>query len=311
MNLRPENVLSLLARCPRYRETPLCFLPEGLIIKDESKRMELGSFKALGGAYALAREVKKRGPGQVFCCASAGNHGLSVATGASVFGAQAVIVLAESVPREFEQRIIALGASTRRAGKSYEESMKAASELCQSEGWVLLSDSSWPGYLEIPRNVMEGYTVIPWECAQTFRRRAEWPTHVFLQAGVGGLAAAFAQQVRENWDVQPLIVVVEPEQAACLQASALAGRPVSVSGGLSSMGRLDCKEPSILAFELLVNHADEFLTVTDTQAEEAARRLTALGFPTTPSGAAGLAGSVVLGLKNSDRGLILVTEGEI
>lgn len=268
--------------------------------------MGLGSFKALGGAYAVAVEVAINGRDRTFCCASAGNHGLSVAAGAAASGSKAVVVLANTVPADFEQRIVALGATVHRAGNSYEESMKASVKLCDSEGWTLISDSSWPGYLEIPRLIMEGYSVIAWECAGYFRRRGGWPTHVFLQAGVGGLAAAFASYVRSAWDVQPVIVVVEPDRAACLKASVRAGKPVMVGGEVSNMGRLDCKEPSILAFETLRESADDFITVTDEEAAASTARLAEQGFPTTPSGAAGFAGAQLV---RSERALVLLTEG--
>ena len=273
--------------------------------------MGLGSFKALGGAYAVAREVERNGPDQTFCCASAGNHGLSVAAGAQVFGSRAVIFLSETVPSEFEARIRETGARTERFGKSYEESMNRATQRSQEEGWVLVSDSSWPCYLDIPTTVMEGYTVMAWECAHSFREKELWPTHVFLQAGVGGLAAAFTHQVRSAWEVQPKIVVVEPDRAACLQTSVREGLMRTVSGEASNMGRLDCKEPSLLAFEELKEKADDFLTVTDEEATEAAAILSASGYPTTPSGAAGLACALSYPWNSSDRLLLLLTEGSL
>jgi diaminopropionate ammonia-lyase len=314
----PQQVLARLARCPQYRETPLHSVKalastleiEEVWVKDESQRMGLGSFKALGGAYAVARKVESDGQDQTFCCASAGNHGLSVAAGAQAFHCPAVILLSNTVPEEFAQRIRSFGAQVLRAGATYEESMREALRRSERHGWILVSDSSWPGYLEIPRRIMEGYTVIAWECAQAFRAQGRWPTHVFLQAGVGGVAAAMTQHIRESWDQRPKIVVVEPDRAACLLESFRAGKPTSAKGAASNMGRLDCKEPSLLAFEILYNQADQFLTVTDTQALKASRVLTSAGFPTTPSGAAGWAGALTQSLDRESRVLILVTESD-
>ena len=317
MILDPQPVFDRLSRCPRYRETPLVSVGalasvigvENVWLKDESERMELGSFKALGGAYAVARLVESSGSNQTFCCASAGNHGLSVAAGAQAFGARAVIFLSDKVPTAFARRIQELGADVVRAGTTYEESMLEALKRSEREGWVLVSDSSWTGYTDIPRLIMEGYTVIAAECGHSFRVERNWPSVVFLQAGVGGLAAAITRQIREDWDEQPTIVVVEPEKADCLGQSYAAQRPTAASGGVSNMGRLDCKEPSILAFEILRDEADQFTTVTDTEALESSRVLTRLGFSTTPSGAAGLAGAVGGKLSRSSRVLIILTEG--
>ena len=273
--------------------------------------MGLGSFKALGGAYAVARAVERGGRAQTFCCASAGNHGLSVAAGARAFGSQAVIFLSRTVPAAFEARIRDLGVRVVRFGENYEESMKEATARSKKEGWILISDSSWPGYLDIPAEVMEGYTVIAWECARSFRTEKDWPTHVFLQAGVGGLAAAITHHIRSAWEVRPRIVVVEPDRAPCLGASVRAGRPVLVEGAASNMGRLDCKEPSVLALEVLSEMADEFLTVTDQSASEAEAFMAKLGLPTTPSGAAGLAAAFHYPFEATARPMFLLTEGPL
>lgn len=312
-------MLTLLSRCPRYRETPQLSSADlarrlgvtKVWLKDESQRMGLGSFKALGGAYAIARAVEREGREQTFCCASAGNHGLSVAAGAQAFGSEAVIFLSHSVPPAFQARIRDLGARVERFGQSYEESMKEATVRSEREGWVLISDSSWPGYLDVPTEIMEGYTVIAWECGRAFRAEQDWPTHVFLQAGVGGLAAAVTHQIRSAWGDQPRIVVVEPDQAPCLKAGVRAGHAVIVEGDSSNMGRLDCKEPSVLALEILSEMADEFVTVTDQSASHAEALLTSCGFPTTPSGAAGLAAALDYPFEDGDRPLFLVTEGPL
>lgn len=293
----PHRVLELLQKCPRYRPTPLMEAPllaerlslSSVLVKDESQRMGLGSFKALGGAYAVCRLVTEKTPGPTVCCASAGNHGLSVAAGAQVFGANAIVVLAHTVPMAFQTRLEQLGAKVKREGANYEESVLWAREASSENDWQFLADSSWADYLEVPRLVMEGYTVIGEELQSSLNQQRSWPTHIFLQAGVGGLAGSLTWQIRNSWPEQPQITVVEPDQAACLKASQQNGRCLTVSGGPSNMGRLDCKEPSLLAFQILQHGADRFETVTDSEAAEATALFKEAGFSTTPSGAAGLA----------------------
>ena len=170
--------------------------------KDESQRMRLGSFKALGGAYAVAQIITDRTGGSdtesdefrrvasslTFITASAGNHGLSVAAGARIFGARSVIVLPATVPEAFAARIRRTGGKVTRVNGDYEESVAYAEAAARKNDWLLLADGSWEGYLGPPSMVMEGYTVLAEECRQSFEQIGEWPTHVFLQAGVGGLA---------------------------------------------------------------------------------------------------------------------------
>ncbi|MGA0778394.1 MAG: pyridoxal-phosphate dependent enzyme [Gemmobacter sp.] len=288
---------ALLARCPRAAPTPLLPAPAlaraagvaAVMLKDERARMGLGSFKALGAAHVIAAEAMAAGgrlPGRIFVAASAGNHGLSVAAGARAFGAEAVIVLAETVPEAFARRLSERGARVVRAGAVYEESMAAAVEIAAREGGTLLSDSSWPGYLDLPAGVMEGYLILAAEAAEAM---GSPPTHILLQAGVGGLAAAVAAHARRIWGDLPRIVVVEPEAAPALAASIAAGRAVVAPGPVSCMGRLDCKEPSILALASLARDADAFALISETEAEAGVARMADLDLATTPSGGAGVA----------------------
>jgi diaminopropionate ammonia-lyase len=325
--------LKLLAECPAHKPTPLResaelaqALPiERLWIKDESARMGLGSFKALGGAYAVAQMIadtvgttdlagdaaKAAAASMTFITASAGNHGLSVAAGARVFGAVAVIVLGPDVPESFADRIRAMGARVVRAGRDYEESVAAAMDLARENDWLLLADGSWEGYVDRPALVMEGYSVLAEECRQSFESQNLWPTHVMLQAGVGGLAASVAGHIRDTWAEQPTIVVVEPDRAPCLLESVRAGTMTRGEGAVSNMGRLDCKDASLLAFESLRRDADVFVSVSDEAATDAAARLAASGLPTSPSGGAGLAGLELIERAPTDRCLLILSEGPI
>ena len=332
----PSRPLALLAYCPVHSATPLRGLSQlaadlgwaALQVKDETARMGagpkgMGSFKALGGAYAVAdilmaalgvapvelASLGDRAVGCVFVTASAGNHGLSVAAAAQAFGAKAVIYLAESVPESFAERLRAKGARVVRRGAVYEDAMVAALRDADENGWHLVSDSSWGGYRDVPARIMQGYSVIAEELRAAFDADGLWPTHVALQAGVGGMAAALAAHIRAHWTVQPQIVVVEPSEAACLQASVRAGCPVRITGGVSTQGRLDCKEPSHIAFEVLRETADAFVTVSDTVADKAVGLLAAHGIATTPSGAAGLAGLMLSDLASDARVLVITTEG--
>ncbi len=315
------RTLALLSRCPRHAETPLTSSPklakaagvEALYIKDERARMGLGSFKALGAANVIAHDAAaEQAAGRTYVAASAGNHGLSVAAGATAFGARARIFLAETVPEGFARRLRAEGAEVVRAGATYEDSMAAAEQDARAEGRVLLSDSSWPCYLEAPLLLMEGYTVLMEEAARQIEAP---PSHVFLQAGVGGLAAAAAAHARATWGDGPVITVVEPGAAPALAGSIAAGAPVTSDGPVSIMGRLDCKTPSLIALKGLARDADHFLTMSEDEAragtEEAARH----GFASTPSGAAGIAALLAcgphreaLGLTERSRVLAILSE---
>lgn len=318
-----QGVSDLLSKCPKHRETPLLNVPDlaqalgitQLMVKDERQRMGLGSFKALGAAYAIAREAQAARPeamsgalsGQTFVTASAGNHGLSVAVGAQVFGARAVIYLSETVPEAFAARLRDLGAVVRRAGAQYEASMAAAEEAAETHGWRLLSDSTWPGYTDLPMRVMEGYLQLAAEAAGQMKTP---PTHILLQAGVGGLACAVAAYARKVWEDVPQILVVEPEAAPALREGILAGRVVDTAGPVSSMGRLDCKTASLVALNGLARDADAFVTLSEEEVAAAMPVLERHGLATTPSGGAGLAALVAgLELEPEARVWAILSEG--
>lgn len=326
-----DRPLALLRQCPVYQPTPLVELPSlaaglgvgALFAKDETQRMRLGSFKALGGAFAVAQMIadaagttdllgeKARSIAETltFVTASAGNHGLSLAAGARVFGAHAVIVLCAAVPEGFANRIRSLGAEVVRVGGSYDDSVAFAARSAEVSDWLLLADGSWDGYTERPALVMEGYTVLAEECRANFAASGAWPTHVYLQAGVGGLAAAVAGHIRAHWAEQPIITVVEPEAAPCLMTSIKADRLTRAEGPVSNMGRLDCKEASLICYQSLRSDADTFVTVSDSDAASAADLLAAHDLATTPSGAAGLAAVKAMQPGTDSRCMVIVSEG--
>lgn len=314
-----ERPLALLAKCPAHVPTPLVTADTlaaelGLaevLIKDERGRMGLGSFKALGASFVIAQAASEAGgalPGRVFITASAGNHGLSVAAGARVFGARAVVYLAETVPGGFAAKLRDKGAEVVVEGADYEASMAAAMARAEAEGWTLLSDSTWDGYSG-GIAVMEGYTAMAAEIA----RQALPPDHIFLQAGVGGLAAGATAPLRQSWGDGPVITVVEPGAAPALIGSIEAGTAQACSGPVSAMGRLDCKAPSRAALELLARQADRFMTVSETEAGAAVARLVQAGYATSPSGGAGFAGLVaaraVGAVAPGETALVILSEG--
>ena len=291
---------ALVARCPVAAETPLvdaeAIATEAGVahvwVKDERGRMGLGSFKALGAAYVIAHDASQgKARGQTYVTASAGNHGMSVAAGAAAFGASSVVYIAETVPEAFALRLAEQGATVVREGATYEASMAAAMQAAEDQGWALLSDSSWPGYTARPHRLMEGYLVL---MAEAIARMPQVPTHIFLQAGVGGLAGACAALVRKVWGDGPRIIVVEPEVAPALHGSVAAGCPVESSGPVSDMGRLDCKMPSLIALKGLARDADAFALISESEGQAGAGTAMVAGLPSTPSGAAGIAGLLSL-----------------
>lgn len=262
-----------------------------LLYKDEGHRFGLKSFKALGGAYAVDRLVAAKGrDGLTVACATDGNHGRSVAWGARRAGVAAVIYVHEGVSEGRADAIRGFGATVVREGRTYDDSVRSCTEAAGRNGWSIVSDTSWPGYEDVPRDVMQGYAVLAMEVAA----QGGTPTHVFVQGGVGGLAAGVLSWRWETFGpARPILVVVEPENAACLFESARAGAVTAVGGDLDTiMAGLSCGEPSILAWRILEPGADAFMTIPDTAAADAMRLLASLGVVGGESGVAGLAGLI-------------------
>lgn len=280
-----------------------------MLAKDEGRR-SLGSFKSLGGTYAglrtLAREAgtdvaglldpaRLRSPLPALLCASDGNHGLAVATAARLAGARARVFLHEAVPAARADRIAQQGAEIVRIAGTYDDAVDAAADAALAGDGLLIADTSVSPFDPVVADVMAGYGVI----AAELRRQVDEagharPTHLFVQAGVGGLAAAMAAGL-EGWMAPPArVVVVEPEAAACVVAGMVAGRPERVRGDLLTAAEmLSCGEASASALAMLQRHRTSGMAVPEAAIETAPELLRAHGGPdTTPSGAAGLAGLV-------------------
>ena len=334
--------------------TPLYDLPDAaarcqvgrLCLKDESVRSPLGSFKALGAPIALVRQILRLHPdfepaailtgryaealrGYTVISATDGNHGRGLAAAAQDAGCRCVIVLHAHVSPEREQAIAAYGADIVRIAGNYDESVQEAARLAAAHGWQVIADTSYDGYEDIPRDVMQGYGAIAEEIVEQTsaqRGRAGAFTHVFLQGGVGGMAAGLASYFWEYHGPQcPCFISVEPAQADCLLQSAIQGRPAKATGTVDSvMAGLACGETSPLAWRFLQPCVDVFMTIEDEQAIEAMRALAQGSERDTPivageSGVAGLAAlewlrsdpqrSEQVGLTAESRVLIISTEG--
>jgi len=316
-----------------YAPTPLSTLAaiarstgvDAVWLKDEAGRFGLGSFKALGGAYAVAevlaaeRDRAGTAPADItVTCATDGNHGRAVAWGARRQGCRCVIYVHETVSQGRADAIAAYGAEVRRVPGTYDDAVREAARIAAQNGWFVISDTSWPGYTEVPRSIMQGYRVMADEAADQLLPAA--PTHVFIQGGVGGVAAAVAAQMRARFTPAPAVVVVEPDKAACLLASAELGAPTAVPGELDTvMAGLACGEPSLLAWQELERGAAAFMAVPDEAAIACMRLLAAQGIVAGESGVAGLAGFLLaamdlaaretLGLGRTSRVLLFSTEG--
>ena len=279
-----------------------------LWFKDERNRMNMGSFKAIGATYVLAREasekvglnaseddLKKSLEGRTYVTASAGNHGLSLANGARLFGAKAIIYLSKTVPTEFAEFIKTYGADVVVAGENYEASMAAAAEAATQNNWTLLSDSTWENY-SAGVDVMAGYLIM---ASEAFEECPVTPTHIFLQAGIGGFPASVAAFARRYYGNEPKIIIVEPTEAPVIQASIAAGKAVEVKGEVSIMGRLDCKVPSLAALSSLASTANYCMTITDQESTDCLTELSNNGLATSESGGAGYA-ALKKAMKNHD-----------
>lgn len=315
-----------IASWPGYAATPLRdldFLARDLALgavtfKEEQHRFGLRSFKALGGAYAVKKLAREAG-GKRFtvCCATDGNHGRSVAWGAREAGCACVIYVHEGVSEARAQAIRRYGAEVRRVPGNYDDSVRRAAHDAAAEGWVVVSDTSWDGYTEIPRDVMQGYGVMVAEAVE----QGGVPTHVFVQGGVGGVAAATVAHFWERFGAaRPIIIVVEPDKAACLLRSAEAGRIAHLTGDLDTiMAGLSCGEPSPLAWAILSPGADAFMAIGDATIAPAMKLLAEHGVVGGESGVAGLAGLMLaaadpklrgkLALDAASRVLTFGTEG--
>jgi len=331
---RVPDVGALLS--DRHGPTPLYALPAlatrlglgEIRVKDESQRFGFGAFKALGGVFAVHEYVaahRAEPPaGMMFTTASSGNHGRAVALGALSVGASCTIFLPKFTSAEKEAAIRALGAEVIRVAGDYEAAVAECRLQAEEKDWIIVSDTSWEGYESIPRDVMRGYTQLADEIVRQWKTG---PTHLFVQAGVGGLAAAVIGYLWAALPHRPISVIVEPVTADCWFQSNRAGKPALASGdATTAMGGLACREISPVTWPVVGLGADWFMTIEEDQVRPARRLLAEpLGddppIASGPSGCAGLAGLTrvctdreafkALHLDTQSRVLLINSEGNL
>ncbi len=248
----------------------------GIFVKDESTRFGLKAFKALGGIYAMARliskrlgtnldeteyrhlvsdEARRRVGKMTFTTATDGNHGRGIAWAAEQLGQKAVIYMPKGAAASRVANIKAHGAEVVVTDMNYDDTVRLARRMAAENGWQVVQDTGWDGYEEIPTWIMQGYMTLAKEALEQMQKLGEAPTHVFVQAGVGALAGGvigyIANRMRKRL---PRFIIMEPTNAACIFASALAGdgKPHAVRGDLETvMVGLACGEPSPIAWPIL------------------------------------------------------------
>ncbi len=313
---------------PGFRSSPLKRLRGlgamlgvgGVWVKDEAVRLDLGSFKVLGGSFAIYRylrqrlgaedrelsfaeltsaEVRERLGPITFATATDGNHGRGVAWAARALEQRAIIYVHKKTSQARIRAIAAQGAEVEVVDGTYDDAVRQITVDAERHGWQVISDTSWEGYEQIPVWIMQGYATLFSEAQEQIAAQGlSQPTHLFVQAGVGALAASgIAYYHRLLGERAPLCVVVEPTRAACLLASAAAGdgRPHAFPGELDTiMAGLACGDPSPVAWDLLWDHADAFVAAPD---YVAAKGMRVYGVPLDddPAVISGESGAVTLG----------------
>lgn len=293
----PRKVRSFHRQIPGYRMSPLKGLSNlamkiglgGIWVKDESARLDLQSFKVLGGSYAIYRLIQRRlglegqelsltdlASGAIreklgnltFAAATDGNHGRGIAWSARQIGFPAVIYVHKLTSKERIQAIERNGARVVVIDGTYDDAVRQVVRDAQENGWEVVSDTSWEGYEDIPKWVMQGYTTMLSEAQEQLAAQGlSKPTHILVQAGVGSLAAATIGFYTSLFgEERPKTVVVEPTKAACLYRSAQIGDglPHNVEGDLDTiMAGLACGEPNPIAWQILKDTTDYFAICPD------------------------------------------------
>ena len=314
---------------PVYAPTPLAHLEEtakclglkDVYVKDESWRFGLNAFKVLGGSYAIGNylagrlgkdisevnyetlisdETRKELGDITFVTATDGNHGRGVAWTANQFKQKSVVYMPKGSALERLNNIKAEGAQASITDLNYDEAVRLANSQAEQKGWVMVQDTAWEGYEDIPTWIMQGYGTMVMEADQQLKEAGiDRPTHVFVQAGVGSLAGAvvgyFAHKYKEN---PPVMVVCEASAADCLYRSAVkeSGELVNVTGDLETiMAGLACGEGNTIGWDILRNHVSVFASCPDWMSAKATR-IYANPIGNDPHIVSGESGSVPLGL---------------
>jgi diaminopropionate ammonia-lyase len=273
LNVLPKNDIdeayNIISRWDNYSPTPLISLNKlseklglnKIFYKDESKRFHLKSFKALGGAYAVEK-VTKGNKEVVVSTATAGNHGRSVAWGSKKLGLKCKIFISEYVS-EFRAEVMrSFGADVIRVKGNYDNSLKECIKQSKQNNWQIVQDVAWQDYKLVPKLTMAGYSVMMKEISEQIN--SQQISHVILQAGVGGLAAAMVAGIARYLNHIPQVIIVEPESAACVLESIKVGKIEKISIKKESlMGGMSCDEVSLVPWEILKNSINHCVTVSD------------------------------------------------
>lgn len=300
-----EKVNAFHRSFPEYSVTPLRELSglakklgvKDIFVKDESYRFELNAFKVLGGSYAIgsyiaeklgmdiselpyekmtSTEIKEKLGDTTFVTATDGNHGRGVAWTANRLGQKSVVFMPKGTASERLENIKKLGSDASITDLNYDDDVRLANECAEKYGWVVVQDTSWDGYENVPMHIMQGYTTMAYEALKQLD--GVKPTHIFLQAGVGSMAGAVCGFFADYYgdEERPIITVVEPNAADCVYRTAEAndGKLHFVTGDLHSMmAGLCCGEPCRLAWDILKDHADNFISMPEYAAAVGMRTL--------------------------------------
>jgi len=273
LNVLPKNDIdeayNIISRWDNYSPTPLISLNKlseklglnKIFYKDESKRFHLKSFKALGGAYAVEK-ITKGNKEVVVSTATAGNHGRSVAWGSKKLGLKCKIFISEYVS-EFRAEVMrSFGADVIRVKGNYDNSLKECIKQSKQNNWQIVQDVAWQDYKLVPKLTMAGYSVMMKEISEQINNQQI--SHVILQAGVGGMAAAMVAGIARYLDHIPKVIIVEPESAACVLESIKVGKIEKISIKKESlMGGMSCDEVSLVPWQILKNSVSHCVTVPD------------------------------------------------
>jgi len=316
---------------PDYAPTELVELPQlatawnvgRVVAKDESTRLGLPAFKALGASWSIHRAVKDRPGPLTIVTATDGNHGRAVARFARVLGHSSLIFIPDGVHPGAVQAIRDEGGEVREVGGSYDSAVAAAAKAAEAPGYLLVQDTAWPGYEEIPGWIVEGYSTLFAEVDEQLALLGGRGVDLALiPTGVGSLLQAALTYYRVEGRADTRVVSVEPEAAACVARSLAAGTPVTVETGATILAGLNCGTLSMLAWPRVRDGLDGAATVSDASVIEAAQALTDMGVLAGPCGGSGSAAARMLltgpgsaerrahlGVDETSTVLVVITEG--
>ena len=279
-----DEAYSSISNWENYTSTPLIELNKlsrelnlnKIFYKDESKRFDLKSFKALGGAYAVEK-ITKGNKDIVVATATAGNHGRSVAWGAKRLGLKCKIFISEFVSEARGQAMADLGADIIKVKGNYEKSLIECIKQSTENNWQIVQDVAWKDYMVVPKYTMAGYTVMMKEIVDQIKN--DQITHIILQAGVGGMAGAMVAGIARYLENVPETIIVEPDSAACVMESIKTGKIEKIDIKRESlMGGMSCGEVSLVPWQILKNSVKFCISLPDDDIAKTMKLLGNSGF---------------------------------